>query len=239
MAEQISKTRSPSEMVYDSLAGSMNSVRRTNAHNVKLVCDRMEQDKVEITMSKVAQRCMEQFGQPAASTITNTGSKLGEYIRLRRDEQNIDRKGVIERNEVSSKLSDPVLAQEVKILEETIKQLRIENNGLRNAFRSLTIDIDGGIRALLHSEASKESQATLTELKHTNDINANPLLSVALLRLLEHLSARNYQLFRGRFGINNKAVLSGPEFEALKSACNISESEWSARFGASPPESKR
>ena len=234
-AKELNESRSPSEMVYDSLISSKNSVRRTNAHNVKLVCDQMERDKVEITMSQVAQRCVEQFGQPAASTITNTGSKLGEYIRLRRDEQNIDKKGVIERNVISSKLSDPVLAQEVKILEETIKQLRIENNGLRNAFRSLSVDVDGGIRKLLRNESAEDCQ-TSTELQYPN---SNPMLSVALLKLIEHLATRNYQIFRGRFGINNKAVLSGQEFEALKNACNISESEWLARFGVDLSGSKR
>lgn len=239
MRQQNEKNRSPSEIAYDNLISSQNSVRRGNAHNVKLVCDQMERDGVEILLSQVAQRCIEQFGQPGTSTITNTGSKLGEYIRLRRSEQNVDRKGVVERNAISNKLSDPVLAQEVKILEETVKQLRMENNGLRNAFRSLNVDVDNGIKRLLQGGNTTDKETSNTELSVSNNRAVDPLLSNALLRLLEHLASRNYQLFRGRYGVNNKAVLSGPEFEALKSSCNISESEWAARFGADSSESGR
>lgn len=239
MSKQTDKNRSPSEIAYDNLVSSQNSVRRENAHNVKIICDQMERDGVEIMLSQVAQRCIEQFGQPATSTLTNTGSKLGEYIRLRRGEQNVDRKGVVERNLTSSKLSDPVLAQEVKILEETVKQLRMENNGLRNAFRSLNADIDSGIKRLLQGGIATDNETPNKELSVQSVRVVNPLLSKALLRLLEHLATRNYQIFRGRYGVNNKAILSGPEFESLKSACNVSESEWAARFGTDSGESSR
>lgn len=220
-------------MVYNILSSSNNSIRRTNAHYIKLICDQMEKDKVEITISSVGQRCMEQFGKPATSTITNTGSKLGEYIRLRRSEQNLDIVKIINQNHVSNKLSDPILAQEVKILEESIKQLQIENNALRNTLKSLSVDIDGGIKAIFQGiEPSLNKELIqISSLKHGEPNNS--LLSSAVLKLFDHLASRNYQLFRGRYGLNKKTVLSSPEFEVLKDACNISESEWAARYGVS------
>ena len=231
MTNSEEKSRYPSQIAYEALISSQNSVRRGNANNVKLICDRMEKDKVEISLSQVAQRCVEQFGQPAISTITNTGSKLGEYIRLRKCEQNVDKKGNIERNVVSGKLSDPVLAQEVKILEETAKQLRIENNALRNSFRSLTVDIDGGIKRLFQTNNCIVNDTSVAEPSLPIDEAVSPLLSIAILRLFDHLAARNYQFFRGRYGVNNKTVLSSSELHALKQACNIPESEWVTRFG--------
>lgn len=232
MTTKMQNILSAAEMVYKNLSSSNNSLRRTNAHYVKIICDQMAKDKVEITLSSVAQRCIDQFGQPATSTITNTGSMLGEYIRQRRNEQHLEVKRIINDNYISKKLSDPILAQEVKILEESTKQLRIENNALRNTLKLLSVDLDNELKSIFVSETSSKQSAIIKPKKLNNDQSENTLLSNSLLKLLDHLASRNYQQFRGRYGLNKKTILTNPEFEEIKKYCNISESEWIARYGS-------
>lgn len=219
------ESKLPSDDLYEKLCHSSNSLRRENAQNIKLTCDNMESDGVEITLRGVAKRCLSSFGSPAISTVTNTGSELGEYIRLRRQQQNIKKGTTIQKVGISSKIQDPVLAQEIKILEETVKGLRNQNNALRVLIKKTSIDIDGEIRQNLFSGSNTEvSSQQLPSPK------VNPHLKSALMSLLKHLSERGYTLFRGRYGINKKTVLTSAELEALKEVIDISESEFSARF---------
>lgn len=221
-----SVSQSPSAILFDELCKSANSKRRENAQNIKLTCDHMETDGVEITLSGVAKRCLDSFGGPAVSTVTNTGSKLGEYVRLRKQEQNIDKGTSIERTGVSAKVSDPVLAQEVKILEETIKGLRNENNALRVAFKKLNTNIDNDISNILLSEQKHNTNEKLLPLpSYTSHLKS------AITSLLRHLSDRGYGMYRGRFGINKRTVLTTAELDALKEVINISEAEFLATYG--------
>ncbi|WP_289097946.1 hypothetical protein [uncultured Pseudoalteromonas sp.] len=216
-----------SAILYDQLCKSTNSKRRENAQNIKLTCDHMEKDGVEITLSGVAKRCLESFGSPAVSTVTNTGSKLGKYVRLRKQEQKIDKGTTLERTGVSAKVSDPVLAQEVKILEETIKGLRNENNALRLAFKKLNTDIDNEISSILLSE--QKSNSINEKLLHIPKCTSH--LKSAITSLLRHLSDRGYGMYRGRFGINKKTVLTNAELDAIKEVIDISEAEFQATYG--------
>lgn len=222
-----SVSQSPSAILYNDLCKSANSKRRENAQNIKLTCDHMVQDGVEITLSGVAKRCLDSFGSPAISTVTNTGSKLGEYVRLRKQEQNINKGTIIARTVVSAKVSDPVLAQQVKILEETVKGLRNENNALRVIFKKLNTDIDNDISSILLSEPKKQntSEKLLPSISHT------PHLKSAVASLLRHLADRGYGMYRGRFGINKKTVLTTAELDALKEVIDISEAEFNATYG--------
>lgn len=222
-----SVSQSPSAILYNDLCKSANSKRRENAQNIKLTCDHMVQDGVEITLSGVAKRCLDSFGSPAISTVTNTGSKLGEYVRLRKQEQNINKGTIIARTVVSAKVSDPVLAQQVKILEETVKGLRNENNALRVIFKKLNTDIDNDISSILLSEPKKQntSEKLLPSISHT------PHLKSAVSSLLRHLADRGYGMYRGRFGINKKTVLTTAELDALKEVIDISEAEFNATYG--------
>ncbi|KOE19676.1 hypothetical protein ACS85_02435 [Vibrio parahaemolyticus] len=222
-----SVSQSPSAILYNDLCKSANSKRRENAQNIKLTCDHMVQDGVEITLSGVAKRCLDSFGSPAISTVTNTGSKLGEYVRLRKQEQNINKGTIIARTVVSAKVSDPVLAQQVKILEETVKGLRNENNALRVIFKKLNTDIDNDISSILLSEPKKQntSEKLLPSTSHT------PHLKSAVASLLRHLADRGYGMYRGRFGINKKTVLTTAELDALKEVIDISEAEFNATYG--------
>lgn len=218
---------SPSDILYEKLCRSTNSLRRENAQNIKITCDHMESDGVEITLRGVAKRCLDSFGSPAISTVTNTGSELGEYIRLRRQQQNIKKSNVIQKVGVSSRVQDPVLAQEVKILEETVKGLRNQNNALRVLIKKAGIDIDGEIKHSLFSDRDRDTDGNNRQLPPPK---LNPHMKSALMSLLKHLSERGYTVFRGRYGINKKTVLTSAELDALKEVISISESEFSARY---------
>ena len=218
---------SQSAILFDNLCKSTNSKRRENAQNIKLTCDHLEEDGVEITLSGVAKRCLDSFGSPAVSTVTNTGSKLGEYVRLRKQVQHIDKGVVIEKTGVSARVRDPVLAQEVKILEETIKGLRNENNALRVAFKKLNTDIDNDISTILQGKQKKQN--TKEELLPSP--NSNSHLKSAITSLLGHLSDRGYGIYRGRFGINKKTVLTTAELNSLKEIIDFSEAKFQATYG--------
>lgn len=219
-------SKSLSATVYDELCKSANSKRRENAQNIKVTCDHMEKDGVEISLSGAAKRCLESFGSPAVSTVTNTGSKLGEYVRLRKQEQNIDKGNILQRTGISAKVQDPVLAQEVKILEETIKGLRNENNALRVAYKKLNTDIDSNINQVLLGNQNKtnNSDKQLSYPKYTSHLRS------AVTSLFKHLSDRGYGMYRGRFGINKKTVLTTAELDALKEIIDISESKFHATY---------
>ena len=216
-----------SQVLFEELQKSKNSKRRENAQNIKVTCDQMEKDGIPIGLNTVAKRCLESFGSPAVSTVTNTGSQLGEYIRRRKDEQNIDNTNIIQKVGVSAKVQDPVLAQEVKILEETIKALRNENNALRLTFKKLDVDIDNGIKLALTGETPQKenNDKLLAAPKHSS------VLKTAITALLTHLSGRTgYGIYKGRYAINKKQVLTSAELDALKEVTGMSDSEFHARF---------
>jgi len=219
-------TKAPSENLFNELNKSNNSKRRENLQNIKMVCNQMEKDGVPITLNSAAKRCLEMYGSPAVSTVTNTGSKLGEYVRLRRSEQNISNTNIIQKTGVSSKVQDPVLAQEVKILEEMVKALRNENNALRVTFKKLDVDIDGDIHQVIygHQTLKEVNNNPLPSTKHS------PILKSAIISIFSHLADRGYGFYKKRYGINKKTLLTAAELDALKEVIDISESEFYARF---------
>lgn len=217
---------SPADILYNKLSASKNSIRRENAYNIKQVCDQMVSDKIEITISSVAKRCIENYGQPAITTITNTGSELGDYVRLRRNEQQLDKHDIVDRVSISNKISDPVLAQQIKILEETIKLLKNENDAFRKSLRSLKVDSDSAIKALMSGNTQIEKVIEISD----SPIKHDPILKKAILSLMEHLAQRGYGLYRGRYGINKKTVLMKNEYDILKEVTGISEKEWTTRI---------
>lgn len=222
----MSNSQTTSDLLYKEMSESANSLRKENAENLKKICDQMVKDKVAITLNGVAKRCLETFGSPAITTVTNTGSKLGDYVRARKSEQNISKLSTIEPKGISNKVSDPVVAQEVKILEETIKGLRKENNALRACYKQLDVDIDTGIRKLLNNKSSPTEPNNLALESPKPPSN----LISAVTSILNHLAERGYGVYRGRYGFNKKTILTAAEIESLRDLLGIDESEFNARY---------
>lgn len=221
-------TRRASEVLYDELATSRNSIRRENIRLVRAACDQMERDGVQMSAAEIARRCGE--NGPAYSTISNSGSQLGDYVRLRITEQAARRTPVPgARRSVADGVADPVLQAQMRDLESVKRYLTRENSGLRALLKGLRPGVD--IDRLLRGDAKP------TEARLTGAEKALPSVDVhevrgALLKLIDHLvGARQYKLHRGRLTINGKVVLDPGEVEALRRTTNLSDDEWGTRYG--------
>lgn len=228
MLEQESNTASAA--LYQELSNSRNGPRRANAAKIKAVCDQMEQDQIEITPSGVIKRCHRLYeGTPAGSTITNTGSQLGEYIRRRRVEQHVPHKAraAPETLSLSEKIGDPVVANQVQLMEDSLGLLRTENIAFRALFKELGVDID----ALLKGATKKPGLTMPEPMQSSTDANVSEIRSV-LIKLMDHLATRQYVWFRGRLAVNAKEVLNKDEFSTFRQATGLSETQWEQRYGA-------
>ncbi len=200
-----------SEILYNELAASRNSVRRENAVALKRVCDQMEKDRVPMTVAEVVRRCGN--AGPAYSTVSNTGSQLGDYVKLRMTEQAANMvPAAAGQGMLSDAIADPVLAAQVKDKESQARWLQKENTALRHLLKTLSpgLDIEGLIskgesRVILPESIQSEAQRIPTDLKE------------ALTTLLSHLTQdRQYTVERGRLTINKKIVLNPAQLTALQ-----------------------
>lgn len=143
---QLSERRA-SDVLYDEIAASRNSIRRGNIAAIKEVCDQMEKDGVQIAASEVVRRCGP--NGPAYSTVSNTGSKLGEYIKLRINEQAARVQAVPKSGSIADTVLDPVLQAQIRDKESVARWLQKENDALRKLFKTLRpgVDIDTAIAA--------------------------------------------------------------------------------------------
>lgn len=229
MTDDQNIVESPAAKLFERLRSSRNSLRRENASNVKAICDNMERDNVPITPSEVARRCIDLFGGPAPSTITNTNSQLGEYVRLRRLEQKSNVKGDKRvRPPLSGMVSDHVLASEIQILEEANRMLTLENHALRNLYKKITgFDIDKELR-----KAGRDKEVPTIGGHSESSLHIDQALQAVLLKLMDHLIAeRQYESYRGRFVVNKKMVLSPPEYTLYRKAVGLTDEEWIKRYG--------
>lgn len=220
-----------SDVLHDEIASSRSSLRRENIRLIKEICDWMEKDKVLITAAEVVRRCG--TGGPAYSTVSNQGSQLGEYIRLRITEQAAGKAASAPggNKSLADTVSDPVLQARIRDTESKARWVTRENNGLRTLLKTLRpgVDIDGLIR-----RASEPSQP-----KPVKSASPAPLpgpdkaeLSGVLLKLMDHLvSSRQYKETRGRLTINGKIVLDARELRTYREASGLSEESWQARYG--------
>jgi hypothetical protein len=219
------ENRRASDILYAEIFASRHSGRRENIWIIKEVCDQMERDRVLISAAEVARRGGK--NGPAYSTICNTGSKLGEYIKLRMTEQAASLPGSSGREkDLSESISDPVLAAQVRDKESTARWYQKENSGLRQLLKSLTpgFDIDTALtratkgHPLISPLGSCES--------HRND-----RLAGVLLKLMDHLIRdRQYVQMRGRLTINHKVILDPEDLTTLRQACGLTDEEWHLRY---------
>jgi hypothetical protein len=213
-------------VLYDEIAASRNSIRRENIRVIKQVCDQMEKDGVKIAAAEVVRRCGTEG--PAYSTVCNTGSKLGEYIRLRVDEQASRAKGAPKKGGLADTVLDPVLQAQIRDKESRARWLQKENDALRTLLKTLRpgVDIDGAI-----ANATKGGQGLLLGAPNSGAISSNEGLPAALLKLMDHLVGdRQYCFSNGRLTINKKVVLDSSEVIAYRDACKLSFDDWSRHY---------
>ncbi len=223
MSEAASPGRRASDLLYDEIVASRNSIRRENIRVIKKVCDQMEKDGVQIAAAEVVRRCAPDG--PAYSTVCNTGSKLGEYIRLRVNEQASRIQGARKKGSLADTVLDPVLQAQIRDKESLARWLRKENDALRTLLKTLRpgVDIDRAI-----ANASKGGQMLLLGSENSP---SNDGLPAALLKLMDHLvGSRQYCFIKGRLTINKKAILDPSDVIAYRDASKLSQEDWSRRY---------
>jgi hypothetical protein len=214
--------------LYGEIASSRNSLRRENIRLIKEVCNRMEEDKVLINVAEVVRRCGE--GGPAYSTVSNQGSQLGEYIRLRITEQAAGSSAPSGKQSLADTVSDPVLQARVRDTESTARWVTRENDALRAVLKTLRpgVDIDGLIRKSSEPPLSEPATSALPALPRGPDKTE---VGGLLLKLMDHLvSSRQYKETRGRLTINGKVVLDPRELKVYREATGLTEEAWEARY---------
>jgi hypothetical protein len=224
---KIPEKRRASDILYDEISESRNSVRRDNIRRLKMVCDQMEKDKVEITGAEVSRRCGE--NGPAYSTISNKGSKLGEYLRLRVVEQAATLSpGPGLRRSIADTVSDPVLQAQIRDKESTARWLTKENTGLRTLLKSLRPGVN--IDNILLNAPKDQSQSLIEATPPRLSVNEDELRGM-LLKLMDHLTgSRQYKELRGRLTINGKVVLDVQELQIFREATGLQIEEWKKRY---------
>jgi hypothetical protein len=220
--------RRASDVLYDEIVASRNSVRRANIAAIKEVCDLMEKDGVQIAAAEVVRRCGP--NGPAYSTVSNTGSKLGEYIKLRITEQASRVKGSSRSGSLADTVVDPVLQAQIRDKESVARWLQKENDALRTLFKTLRpgIDIDSAI-----ANATRGGQPFLLASPSEPEAHADKHVAAALLKLMDHLvGGRQYAFMKGRLTINKKVVLEATEVSAYRRGTGLSDADWQQRYEA-------
>lgn len=226
MNQSTSPERRASDVLHDEIAGSRNSIRRENIRLIKEVCDRMEKDGVHIAAAEVVRRCGPTG--PAYSTVCNAGSKLGEYIKLRINEQASRTKGVTKSGSLADAVLDPVLQAQIRDKESVARWLKKENSALRTLFKNLRpgVDIDRAI-----ANATKGGEQLLLGAAAAAAETGRDGLDAVLLKLMDHLvGGRQYAFTKGRLTINKKVVLDPAEVAEYRTASKLSPEEWARRY---------
>jgi hypothetical protein len=228
IGQQTSNNRRASDVLYDEIASSRNSLRRENIRIIKEACDRMEKDKIAISVAEVVRRS-QPYG-PAYSTVSNQGSPLGEYIRLRIVEQTAEHAPANNPRSIADTVSDPVLQARIRDNESTARWVKRENDGLRALLKSLRpgIDIDGLVR-------SADEPAFTVKQEPSAAVKAPDMIELRglLLKMMDHLvGTRQYKETRGRLTINGKIVLDARELQIYRDAAGVTEDVWQSRYGS-------
>lgn len=226
MSQIDDKERSASDVLYDEIAASRNSIRREYIRVIKDVCDQMQKDGVQIAAAEVVRRSGPDG--PAYSTVCNIGSKLGAYIKLRINEQASQAKVIPKGGSLADHVLDPVLQAQVRDKESTARWLQKENSAFRSLFKSLRpgVDIDVAI-----ANATKGGQFFLLGSPGEPSNTNAELLAFTLLKLLDHLvGSRQYSFDKGRLTINKKVILDPAQMGAYRDATKLSSTDWSNRY---------
>lgn len=220
--------RHASDVLYEELTRSRNSSRRNNVKRLKAVCDQMEKDRVSMSIAEVARRCGDEG--PAYSTISNQGSRLGEYVKLRIGEQRaILGPKTKHSTGLADTILDPLLAAQVRDNEAQARWLKRENNALRHLLKSLRpgVDIDAAL-------AQKGKGDALPLMGLSEGISqVDPETGGTLLALMDHLICeRKYVIFSERLTVNRKVVLDRRQIELYRRLCGLTDEQWTVRYGA-------
>lgn len=225
MNDVTTAARRASDVLYEELVASRNSVRRTNAALVKQACDQLEKAGIPISIADVVRRCGPDG--PAYSTISNTGSALGEYVKLRVGEQATPRKDADGDRSLADKIADPVLQAQVRDRESQSRWLHKENVALRALLKTLSpaVDIDAAIKSGWKGSDTFRQIAVAPTAAETGT-------ATAILKLLDHLvGSRQYSLEGGRLTVNKKVVLDKSDTAALRSSVGLANEDWLRRYG--------
>lgn len=229
--------RRASDVLYAELSGSRNSVRRENIRVIKEACDRMEKDGVHMSAAEVVRRCGPKG--PAYTTVSNTGSKLGEYIRLRVTEQATRSTGRKPAESLADGVLDPVLQAQIRDKESIARWLQKENSALRSLLKTLKPGVD--IDDVLASAAKNGGQLRFSATASTALLPSDAGVPSALLKLLDHLvGSRQYVLMNGRLTINKKVILDSADVEAIRKATQLTLEGFDGRYeGQGAADAKR
>lgn len=234
MSRTTESERRASDVLYDELSASRNSVRRENIRVIKETCDRMEKDGVPMSAAEVVRRCG--ADGPAYTTVSNTGSKLGEYIKLRMSEQAARIKRVPPSNSLADGVLDPVLQAQIRDKESATRYLQKENSTLRSLLKNLRpgVDIDSAIA----SSSRTGKQPLFVANTATNPVANEDDVAVALLKLMDHLvGSRQYVVVKGRLTINKKVILDAGDLLAVRNATKLTKAAWDSRYETDVPSS--
>lgn len=218
--------RRASDILYDEIAASRNSIRRKNIAAIKAVCDLMEKDRVQIAVAEVVRRCGP--NGPAYSTVCNTGSQLGEYIKLRITEQASRAKGTSKIGSLADTVLDPVLQAQIRDKESVARWLQKENDALRTLLKTLRpgVDIDSAI-----AKASKGDLPFLLAAPVDSQAVVDKQVAAVFLKLMDHLvGGRQYTFLKGHLTINKKVVLEATDVVAYRRSTGLTEAEWQQRY---------
>ena len=167
---------------------------KLSMNNVKKVCDIFDNQKIRIIVSKVGSECNNLFGSPKVQSIRNN-PLLKKYIDLRISEQVLN----IKENEIlnGNKIKDPVIKAEFNLLEDRVRTLKLENEGLKHLLKNIEIGLENGKVGFL-KERNKD-------------------LSDVVDKTLKALYSLGCDEYRGRLCLNKDIILDKEEWALLKS----------------------
>jgi hypothetical protein len=142
------RTSLPEEESWKPVIGLLADLRATRRHpNARATIDRMEwaigtlaRNGGAVTASAVSRLCADRWGGPRAQSIANDQSGYAELIRLARAAQTLPTKSAAHssrRSDLLSRISDPMVQAEVRILVAEAAGLRGQVAALKHAIRRL------------------------------------------------------------------------------------------------------
>ena len=118
-----------------------------------------------------------------------------KYIDLRISEQVLP----IRENDIykGNKIKDPIIRAEFNLLEDEVRTLKLENQGLKKLFENIEIGLEGG----------------QVSFQREDKIDYKDLIN----KLVRFLESQGCEEYRGRFCLNKDIVLSKEEWNIIRS----------------------
>ena len=183
-----------SEKYFKDIYESSSHKMKKSLDNIKKICDIFENQKVRIIVSKVGHECESLFGSPKVQSIRNN-PLAKKYIDLRISEQVLP----IRENDIykGNKIKDPIIRAEFNLLEDEVRTLKLENQGLKKLFEKIEIGLEGG----------------QVSFQREDKIDYKDLIN----KLVRFLESQGCEEYRGRFCLNKDIILSKEEWNIIKS----------------------